>query len=207
MFVTGMGNLWGAGMSRAYATETAAKGWIIPTSMQLIPAALMLALVPFSPESPRWLILKGQMEKAKTNMDRLRPQHDVDSGVTRAEVDALESSIEDAHAQSQGTWLDLFRGNYLRRTWVRLLLRYPILLLDSLHVVAIANDLHRFARPCSYLSKPTATSSSNHTQRPFTSSVALAPTASPTVSSASWSVSSGAESVWSFSTSPVVDRS
>jgi hypothetical protein len=127
MFVTGMGNLWGAGMSRAYATETAAKGWIVPTSMQLIPAVLMLALVPCTPESPRWLILKGQMEKAKTNMDRLRPAHDVDSGVTKAEVDALESSIEEAHAQSQGTWLDLFRGNYLRRTWVSLPIRDLIL--------------------------------------------------------------------------------
>ena len=118
MFVTGMGNLWGAGMSRAYATETGSKGWIVPTAVQLIPAVLMLILIPFTPESPRWLILKGRMQKAKENLDRLRPKHDVVSGATQAEIDALNDAVEQAHAQEQGSWLDLFRGNYLRRTWV-----------------------------------------------------------------------------------------
>jgi hypothetical protein len=118
MFITGMGNLWGAGMSRAFATETHSKGWIIPTAMQFVPALMMLLLVPFTPESPRWLILKGQMQKAKTSLDRLRPKHDVDNGTTQAEVDALEFSIEESKARNQGSWMDLFRGNYLRRTWV-----------------------------------------------------------------------------------------
>ena len=31
------GNLWGAGMSRAFVTETSSKGWIIPTAIQLLP--------------------------------------------------------------------------------------------------------------------------------------------------------------------------
>ena len=124
MFVTGMGNLWGAGMSRAYATEISSKGWIVPTSVQLIPAVLMLILIPFTPESPRWLILKGRMQKAKDNLDRLRPKHDVASGATQAEIDALNDAVEQAHAQEQGNWLDLFRGNYLRRTWVSETLLY-----------------------------------------------------------------------------------
>lgn len=43
-------------MSRAYAYEEGKKGWIIPVSMQMIPAVLILASVPFCIESPRWLI-------------------------------------------------------------------------------------------------------------------------------------------------------
>lgn len=115
---TGLGNVWGAGMSRAYATTTAAKGWMIPVAMQFIPAVLLLLLVPLTPESPRWLVLNGRKDQAKANLDRLRSKHDAQNGTTQAEVDAIEMTIEESHAQDQGSWLDLFRGNYLRRTWV-----------------------------------------------------------------------------------------
>ena len=118
MMFAALGNLWGAGMSRAYATETEAKAWMIPTSMQLIPAVILLVLVPFTPESPRWLILKNKKQHAKEVLDKIRPKHDVQSGATALEADAIEQLIMQSDAVDQGSWLDLFRGNYLRRTWV-----------------------------------------------------------------------------------------
>jgi MFS family permease len=51
-----LGSIWGAGMSRAYANETDRKGWMIPVSIQMIPAVVLLMGVPFCIESPRWLI-------------------------------------------------------------------------------------------------------------------------------------------------------
>lgn len=118
MMVTGLGNIWGAGMSRAYATESGQRGWIIPTSMQLIPAVGLLALVPFTAESPRWLIFKGRKQDAKKALDSLRPAHDFQNGATQAEVDALELMVEESLANEKSGWLELFRGHYLRRTWV-----------------------------------------------------------------------------------------
>ena len=47
--MTGLGNLWGSGMGRAYATETGPKGYLICTGVQFIPAFLLFALVPFCP--------------------------------------------------------------------------------------------------------------------------------------------------------------
>lgn len=118
MFVTSLGNLWGAGMSRAYVSTVTQEGWLIPTAMLFIPAIGILVLVPFTPESPRWLVLKGKKQKAKTNLDKIRHKSEVESGATAAEVDVLDSLIEESFSKEQGTWLDLFRGNYLRRTWV-----------------------------------------------------------------------------------------
>ncbi|RMJ11839.1 hypothetical protein CDV36_008500 [Fusarium kuroshium] len=79
MMFTALGNLWGAGMSRAYSTTLGKEGWIIPTAMQLIPAVGILVLVPFTPESPRWLILKGHKESAKEVLDKIRLKHDISS--------------------------------------------------------------------------------------------------------------------------------
>ncbi|KAL1866974.1 hypothetical protein VTK73DRAFT_4443 [Phialemonium thermophilum] len=118
MMVTGLGNLWGAGMSRAYSTTLTNKGWLIPVAMQFIPAIIMLLLVPFTPESPRWLILKGRKDEAKRVLDKIRPKKDIDSGATAAEADTIEQLIQESLATEQGSWLDIFRGNYLRRTWI-----------------------------------------------------------------------------------------
>ncbi|KAJ9150704.1 General substrate transporter [Pleurostoma richardsiae] len=122
MTVTALGNLWGAGMSRAYSTEQGDKGWMIPVAMQFIPAVGLLLLVPFTPESPRWLILKGRKAQAKAVLDKIRPKRDVDSGATAAEADALEQLVEESLANEKGSWLDIFRGNYLRRTWISMTL-------------------------------------------------------------------------------------
>lgn len=46
----------------------------------------------------------------------------VESGATAAEIDAIDFSIEEAHAAHQGSWLDLFRGTYLRRSVIAALL-------------------------------------------------------------------------------------
>lgn len=40
----------------------------------------------------------------------------VDNGATAAEISAIDYAIELNHAEKQGSWLDLFRGTYLRRT-------------------------------------------------------------------------------------------
>lgn len=115
-----LGNLWGAGMSRAYSTTLTKEGWIIPTAMQFIPAVLLLGLIPWTPESPRWLVSKGHKSKAKEVLDKIRPKSEADSGATAVEVDLMETLFQESLSSREGSWLELFQGNYLRRTWVRL---------------------------------------------------------------------------------------
>ncbi|CAK7199486.1 hypothetical protein SEUCBS139899_002166 [Sporothrix eucalyptigena] len=120
-FVNACGNLWGSGMSRAFVNETGKRGWLIPCGMQLIPPTIILALVAFTVESPRWLLTKGRKEKALRNMEKLRQRKDVDSGFVAAEIDAIEEAIQLGYAdENQGSWWTLFTDptNYGRRAWI-----------------------------------------------------------------------------------------
>ena len=47
--IVALGNLWGAGMGRAFATEQRDIGWMVPVGVQFIPAVAMLVMVPFCP--------------------------------------------------------------------------------------------------------------------------------------------------------------
>ncbi|OQU94908.1 hypothetical protein CLAIMM_01191 isoform 2 [Cladophialophora immunda] len=111
-----LGAMWGAGMGQAMSGYTTRAGWLIPVGVQLIPAVILLLSVPFTVESPRWLVLHNKKERALQNLNRLRPKNMVENGATAAEIDAIDYAIESSHAEKQGSWLDLFRGTYLRRT-------------------------------------------------------------------------------------------
>ncbi|KAJ9635684.1 hypothetical protein H2204_005644 [Knufia peltigerae] len=119
-FVVALGNLWGAGMSRAFIKETSDRGWLIPCAMQLIPAVIVLCLIAFTPESPRWLLLKGKKQLALRNLEKLRTKEEVASGYIAAEIDAIEDAIAQNGAVDSGTWWEIFSDptNYGRRAWI-----------------------------------------------------------------------------------------
>jgi SP family sugar:H+ symporter-like MFS transporter len=110
------GSVWGAAMSRAFATETRSIGWLIPIAVQMIPAVIAAPMIYFAVESPRWLVSKGQNELALKNLRRLRRKEDVAAGLPEAEILALENAIEFDRTIREGSWLDLFRGSMWRRS-------------------------------------------------------------------------------------------
>ncbi|SMR46115.1 unnamed protein product [Zymoseptoria tritici ST99CH_1E4] len=108
LFFNALGDLCGAGMRRAYATETASKGWLIPIAVQFIPAVLFLIFIWVTVESPRWLIVKGRRDDALASLNRLRPKEDVAKGLTSVEIDAIVQSLEEQVGQDQGRWIGTY---------------------------------------------------------------------------------------------------
>ena len=70
---------------------TSNAGWQLPIGLQLVVPALILALLPFLPESPRWLLSRDRREDAVKSLKKLR------KSATEAEI-AFE--IESLQVQS-----------------------------------------------------------------------------------------------------------
>jgi len=113
-----IGAVWASSVAKAYATQRGEAGWIVPTAQQLIPGVLLLILVPFCIESPRWLLLRGQNEEALANLNKIRPREDVQSGVTVLEIDAIDQANREIEA-TKSYWGELLKWTYTKRAIVR----------------------------------------------------------------------------------------
>ncbi len=78
------------GMSETWLVDM---GWRWMLGSEVIPAALFAGLLFLIPESPRWLVLKGKVDKAKDTLCRIsNPEH----------ADRLISEIQDSLKESAG---------------------------------------------------------------------------------------------------------
>lgn len=112
-----IGAIWASSVTRAYATHTSDVGWLVPTAQQLIPGVLLLIFIPFCIESPRWLLLRGENEKALRSLNRIRPQGDVDNGITVMEIEAIDLANKESNAY-KCRWSELLKWDYARRAIV-----------------------------------------------------------------------------------------
>ncbi|PHH88983.1 hypothetical protein CDD83_6789 [Cordyceps sp. RAO-2017] len=85
----------------------------IPFALQWVWTAVLLAGLPFVPESPWWLVRRGRLDDARSSLRRLSSRAvDVsDALASIVETDRLELEL-----QSGSSYLDCFRPVNLRRT-------------------------------------------------------------------------------------------
>ncbi|XP_063173502.1 solute carrier family 2, facilitated glucose transporter member 5-like [Candoia aspera] len=85
-----------------------AKGWPILLGLTGVPAALQLLLLPFFPESPRYLLIqKGDEESARTALKKLRGWDDVEDEMEEMRQEDL---VEKAEGRMSVLTLFTYRG-------------------------------------------------------------------------------------------------
>ena len=86
--------------------------YIIPLGLvHIVPGLLFIGLF-FIPESPRWLVTTGKMQKAEASLKWLRPQ---DWSVAEELTEMETASIAEEQLQSKIGYLELFRNPIDRR--------------------------------------------------------------------------------------------
>ncbi|KAK7432538.1 hypothetical protein QQZ08_000745 [Neonectria magnoliae] len=89
------------------------RAWRIPLGLFYIVPSIVLSLIWFIPESPRWLLRKNRVEEAWLNLRKLR-EGAFSEEQMEAEFKELRTSLE--KDVEQGKFAELFRGLNLKRT-------------------------------------------------------------------------------------------
>ncbi|KAK4934884.1 hypothetical protein LTR10_023957 [Elasticomyces elasticus] len=108
-----LGGLIVNSVCRGTSTLPDNRAWRIPISLFYVVPSIILSLIWFIPESPRWLALQGRNDAAKASLRKLR-----EGAFTEEEIDQqfnkLQYALEMEHVK--GNFIDIFRGVNLKRT-------------------------------------------------------------------------------------------
>ncbi|KAJ3278938.1 High-affinity glucose transporter rgt2 [Rhizoclosmatium sp. JEL0117] len=89
--------------------------WRLALGMQVVPALLLVLLVSFIPESPRWLAEKGLHEQAVQVISKLRGL-DVNHHEVVAEMKEIQDGVDFDKNLGDSSWAEMFRGSIGKRT-------------------------------------------------------------------------------------------
>ncbi|TVY38729.1 Quinate permease [Lachnellula occidentalis] len=99
-------------------------GWRLSILVQYIPALIFMIGVPFCPETPRWLVENGHMDRAQASLAYLRDA-DPTSDEVMIELEDIQISVAAHKAAPESSWTVLFTHKPLfRRLWRAALLQF-----------------------------------------------------------------------------------
>ncbi|KAF5255833.1 hypothetical protein FOXYS1_13726 [Fusarium oxysporum] len=92
-----------------YNLPTSTLQWRLPLAVYMPLSCLILGVIMFMPESPRWLVQVNQAEKATATLMALKYRSEIDEAIS-TEIAQIESSLENAR-QERTSLMSLFSKN------------------------------------------------------------------------------------------------
>ncbi|KAI5120581.1 hypothetical protein M0805_002531 [Coniferiporia weirii] len=89
--------------------------WRIPSACQAIPSVLQFFLIPFGPESPRWLVAKNREAEALQILAYYHANGNTADPLVQFEFQEIKAAIDAEKLQKQTGWLQLVRTPGNRR--------------------------------------------------------------------------------------------
>ncbi|RDW67511.1 hypothetical protein BP6252_08907 [Coleophoma cylindrospora] len=98
-----LGGIIASGINYGTRRITTTWSWRIPSILQVIPSLLAIVLLPFIPESPRWLVQNGQHEHALEVLVIFQGQSNHDSVEVQKTFEEIETTLASEN--------DMYKGN------------------------------------------------------------------------------------------------
>ncbi|KAJ8111606.1 hypothetical protein OPT61_g5840 [Boeremia exigua] len=99
------------------------RAWRIPLGLFYIVPTIVLSLIFFTPESPRWLLRQGRTEAAHENLRKLRVGRFTDEQI-ELEFRELQAALRSEEAFESGKFSEVFKGVNLKRTTLVILVNF-----------------------------------------------------------------------------------
>lgn len=112
--------------------------WRFPCAFQIIFCIIVLLLIPWLPESPRYLCAVGQLERANTALAALRGGHP-DTPEIVEEIKEIQYALA-IEAEEAGSWSDCFKDNGISG-WQRVLIAFSANFFQQLSGVNVMSSL------------------------------------------------------------------
>ncbi|GAB7348250.1 hypothetical protein MBLNU459_g6241t1 [Dothideomycetes sp. NU459] len=112
--------------------------WRLPCAFQIVFCIIVVCLMPWLPESPRYLAASDQIEKSIVVLAALRGGHP-DTPEISEELKEIQYAIE-IESQEVGSWSDVFRDNGISG-WTRVLIAFSANFFQQLSGVNVMSSL------------------------------------------------------------------
>ena len=94
--------------------------WRVPWGLQIIPAVFLFFGLFFTPESPRWLARKGRWDEVQAVVTLVHGKGDPNAPLVAHEMKEIRDMVDFEKANSDVTYLDLFKPHMINRTHIGL---------------------------------------------------------------------------------------
>lgn len=85
--------------------------WRLPSLLQFVPSIIALILLPFVPESPRWLIATGKHDHAREVLMVISGEDSLDSPVVKMTFEEINAAVTSEKETSPGNpWKEICKG-------------------------------------------------------------------------------------------------
>jgi len=107
-------SVWCLIVQKAVSVEAGGWGWRLQFGMQLILVAIMAVGLIIMPESPRWLVNNGHVDKARALLKKLRGSKGEEA--TNKEMEEIEEEAREHKEANDGSFLELFGSKVIFAT-------------------------------------------------------------------------------------------